>query len=143
MTATATNRLPVFEGSSVDRASVKISGSGTGLSEGLRVRPIAYDIGEEGFFVVRVRCAGVEHKEDKDELIVREHKFHIEEMAPISDTIAGKALQDYAREVEKAKSELDGQADLFEEEAALDREARDATDSPAEIAKAAADRAKQ
>lgn len=124
MTAT-TSKLPDFGGHAVTRAAVKISGSGTGLSDGLSVSPIAYDLGEEGYFVIRIAVAGVEHKRDKDENLVREHKFHIEDMAPLSDELARGALQTYAQQIEEAKAQMDGQLMLEAEQAAEERERAD------------------
>lgn len=142
MTATATRpTLPDFEGREVSRAAVKFSGVGTGLSEGLSVAPIALDPGEETYFVIRVRCAGVAHDEDKHELLVRSHKLKTVDMAPIDEAAARKALADYAADVKRRKDQVDGQLSLDAEADALAAEELDRTGDPAEIAQAAKDRA--
>lgn len=164
MTAT----LPPFGDQEVHKAAIKMTGAGTGLSEGIKVKPLVLDIGETAYFVIEARCAGVEHTEDKDEFITRVHKLHTENMAPISEEIAQQALLAYTREVEQAKASADGQGELFRddqagfqgrtgvhpergddfddrseaEKAAADAEQLDETGGPAEVAQAAAARVK-
>lgn len=136
------DKLPDYKGESVARAEIKFAGAGTGFT-GLDVRPVVMDLDDEMFFVVRVRAAeSPSHLRDKNELLVRLQRLHIEEMAPVSDDIAAKALRDYAAEIEEIKSRMDGQMSLDEIAAAEDRERRDETDTPAEIAAAAAERVK-
>jgi hypothetical protein len=139
---TTTDKLPEYNGEHVSRAQIKITGAGTGFS-GLDVRPIVMDLDDEMYLVVRVRAAeSPSHFRDGNELLVRMQRLHIEEMAPVSDEIAGNALKEYAAEIERIKQEMDGQEQLFAEQEAEAREAADGTDSPAEIAADAAARAK-
>lgn len=140
MTATKPT-LPKFEGADVSRAAVKFSGVGTGLSDGLSVAPIALEPGDEKYFILRSRCVGVSHDEDKHELLVRVHKLRTVDMAPIDGETAEKALQEYAEEIERRKAEVDGQLRLDEEEAAVAAERLDETGSVSEIADAAKKRA--
>ncbi len=143
MTATtSTDKLPEFEGNPVHKAAMKFTGAGTGLSEGLAVRPVALAPGATAYFVIEARVAGIGHDEDKDGYLIRVHKLHTEHMAPISEELARSAIQSYARQIEDEKSRLDGQTSIDDELAAQEREQRDDTDSPAEIAQAAAERAK-
>jgi hypothetical protein len=155
-----TTTLPPFGDQEVHKAAIKMTGAGTGLSEGIKVKPLVLDIGETAYFVIEARCAGVEHTEDKDEFITRVHKLHTENMAPISEDIAQQALLAYTREIEGAKAAADGQDALFDpasafqgrtgignaptaaEVAAADAEALDETGTPGEVAQAAADRVK-
>lgn len=135
-------KLPDFEGREVSRASVKFSGVGTGLSDGLSVAPMALDPGEEAFFVIRVRCTGVSHDEDKHELLVRNHKLNTVDMAPIDEPAAQHALTAYTDSVQRKKAEIEGQLSLDGEQEALDAEGHDGDGTPpAEVAEAAKDRA--
>lgn len=143
MTATqTTDKLPDFEGQTVSYASIKISGTATGFSEGLKIAPVVLHNGDDVFFVVRATVAAIDHPLDKDELTFRRHDLKIVDMAPVGEDIATKAIQEWAAEIERVKAEMDGQMSLDDEAAAREREAADATDSPAKIAEAAAERAK-
>lgn len=142
MTAT-TDKLPDFEGDSVAYAVVKINGTATGYSEGLKIRPVVLHNGQDVFFVLRATVAGVDHPLDKDELTYRRHDLKIVDMAPVSEEIADAALREYAAEIERIKEQLDGQARLFDEQEAEEREAADGTEAPNEIAAKAAERAKR
>lgn len=145
MTATVPTtrpKLPDFEGREVSRASVKFSGVGTGLSDGLSVAPMALDPGEETYFVIRVRCSGVSHDEDKHELLVRNHKLNTVDMAPIDEAAARNALTQYADSVQQKKAAIEGQLSLDAEQAAIDAEEHDGDGTPpAEVAAAAKERA--
>lgn len=137
--------LPDYNGEHVSRTSVKFTGAGTGYN-GLDVKPLVMDLDDEMYLVMRVRAAeSPSHFRDKNDLLVRMQRLHIEEMAPVSDGVAVKALQTHAREVDELKKSLAGQEPLptADEDAAADRERRDETDSPSEIAGAAAERAKR
>lgn len=111
MTSTV-EKLPEFEGTTVHKAAVKFSGAGTGLSEGLAVRPIALHHGQRVFFVIEVECVNVAHPADKDGYLTRLHHLRTEHMAPVSEDLARKVIQEYAAEVEKAKADLDGQDEI-------------------------------
>lgn len=111
MTATADRmtELPAYNGERVSRTSVKFTGAGTGFN-GLDVKPVVMDLDDEMYFVMRVRAAeSPSHFRDQNDLLVRMQRLHIEEMAPVSDGIAVKALRDHAKDVERIKSQLDGQ----------------------------------
>ena len=139
MTSTV-DKLPDYNGEHVSRTAIKFTGAGTGFN-GLDVKPVVMDLDDEMYFVMRVRAAeSPSHLRDNNDLLVRMQRLHIEEMAPVSDEIAQEALRVHAREIEQIKADMDGQAQLFDEQAAEDREARDETDSPAEIAQAAKQR---
>lgn len=142
MTATKDKpALPPFEGRDVSRAAMKITGAGTGLSEGLSAQPIAYEVGDDEYFVVKVHVAGIHHDEDKNGLLVRVHKSKVDEMAPIDQATAQKALQTYAEETKRVKDEVDGQLRMDDEAAAVAAEKLDEDGTPNEIAEAAAKRA--
>lgn len=141
MTSTA-DKLPEFEGTPVHKAAVKFSGAGTGLSEGLSVQPVALHHGQRSFFVIETECVNVAHPADKDGYLTRLHHLRTEHMAPINEDLARKVISEYAQQIETAKAASDGQMRLDDENAAAEREARDATDSPADIAADARDRVK-
>ena len=136
MTSMTASKLPDFEGEPVAYAVVKINGSATGYSDGLKIRPVVFHIGDEVFFVVKAKVAGVDHTPDKDNLRFRRHDLKIEDMAPVDSATAQKALQEYAAEIERIKAEQDGQEQLFAEQEAAEREALDESGTPEEIAEA-------
>ena len=126
MTATQKVELPDYNGESVSRAVVKITGAGTGMDEGLAVAPIVLDLDDESYFVVRTKCAeSPSHFRDKNGLLVRRHRLHAEEMAPVDAATAKKALSAYAEQVEKARAAAQGQMMIDAEQAAAEREAGD------------------
>jgi hypothetical protein len=139
---TTIDKLPDFEGTPVAYSSVKFSGTATGFSEGLKIAPVVLRNGQDVFFVVRATVAAVDHPLDKDEHTFRRHDLKIADMAPVSEDVAGKALQEYAQEIERIKAEADGQLMLDAEAEAEAREELDGTGTPAEVAHAAAARAK-
>lgn len=122
---TTTTALPAYKGEEVSRATIKITGAGTGMSDGLAVAPIALELDEADYFIVRASCAEVGHIRDKNGLLVRTHRLHTEEMAPIDRETAVKTLAEYADMIEKAKAERSGQLLLGAEDEALEREAKD------------------
>jgi hypothetical protein len=121
---------------------VKINGTATGYSEGLKIQPVVFHNRDEVFFVVRAIVRGVDHPVDKDDLTFRRHDLKIEDMAPVDRATAEKALQEYAQEIERIKAEADGQLMLDAEAEAEAREELDGTGTPAEVAEAAAARVK-
>lgn len=141
-TAPSTDKLPSFEGDQPEYSVVKFSGTATGFSDGLKVAPVALHKGDVAYFVLKATVTGVDHHDDKDGVTFRRHDLKIDEMAPSNQDIADDAIRAYAQEIERIKAENDGQLSLDAEAAAEDREARDETDTPAEIAAAAAARAK-
>lgn len=140
MTTTAP-RLPAFESNAVSAARVRITRAGDGLSEALKIEPRAIQLGERVYYVLEGECVQINHVE-KDDLITRVHTIAADSIAEVDDETATKMLRAAAEELERKKAAADGQLMLDEEADAQDREARDETDSPAEIAQAAAERAK-
>lgn len=137
-----TDKLPDYHGEPVDRMQIKFSGVGTGFT-GLDVKPLVMELDDEAFFIVRVKAGeSASHFRDKKDRLVRLQRVHAEDMAPIDREQAQQALQSYAQEIKRLKAESSGQMALDAENEAAEREARDGTDSPQEIAGAAAKRAK-
>lgn len=143
MTATAQRpTLPDFNGEPVHRTEIKFTGVGTGFN-GLDVRPVVMELDDEAYFVVRVTAAeSASHFRDKNNQLVRMQRVHAEDMAPIDKAAADKVLAEYAAEIKRRKTEMDGQLSLDDEAAASDREAADETGEPAQIAADAAERVK-
>jgi transcriptional accessory protein Tex/SPT6 len=83
----------------------------------------------EGQPVDKAAVKFTNHRADKDDDLVRVHTIKAEQISPIDGDSAEKFLQAYAEEVERKKSEIDGQMRLDEEEAALEREKADRRDS--------------
>lgn len=131
MTAT---KLPVFEGEEVAKAAVRITNAGDGLSEALKVSPKALNMHDEVYYVLRGTCTQVNHKTDKDDLLTRLHTIKAEQITEIDASVAEKMLQSAAEELERKKTEMDGQMRFNEEEDAAEREAADQTATAAEIA---------
>lgn len=148
-------KLPDFNDEPVVSTAIKFTGVGTGFT-GIEVRPIVMELDDIAYFVVKVRAAeSASHYRDKNGSLVRMQRVHAEDMAPISEEVAQQALLAYVREIEKAKAEIDGQGELFRddadhyqgrsgvhpdraaEDAALEAEALDETGSPEEVAQAA------
>jgi hypothetical protein len=143
MTATKPRQptLPPFESNNVANAKVRITRAGDGLSEALKVEPRAIQLGESVYYVLSGECVQVNHVE-KDEVLTRVHTIAAERITEIDGETAMKMLTTAAEELERKKATMDGQMALDDEQAARDREQLDATDSPTDIAAAAAERAK-
>jgi hypothetical protein len=138
---TSTDKLPDYNDETVDRMEVKFVGVGTGFT-GLDVRPMPMELDEEAWFVMHVKASeSASHKRDpKTGELIRIQRLHAEDMAPIGREIAGKALQQWAAEIERIKAEIEGQTSIDDELAAQEREAHDADAEPAEVAADAAAR---
>ena len=62
---TITTELPDFDGHPVERATIKLTNAGDGLSDAMEIDARAFEIGETGYLLIRWECVGVEHKLDK------------------------------------------------------------------------------
>lgn len=110
---TATAALPDFEGQEVRQASVRITNAGDGLSEALKVAPIALHHGQEVHYVLRGRVADVNHRQkDEDDPLVRVHTVKATAITPIAPELAEKLLGEAAAELRKAKAEAEGHLQL-------------------------------
>lgn len=141
MTATKPN-LPDHNGEPVDGAQIKFSGLGTGFN-GLDVDPIYMELDDSEYFVMKATAGeSPSAKRTKKGELVWLNRLTVDSMAPIDQETAERVLSEHAEKVQRRRDEIDGQLRLTEEAAALDREARDETDSPQQIAADAAERAK-
>ena len=110
MTATQDRpTLPDFEGTPVHKAAIKFAGAGTGLSDGLAIKPVAISVGAREYFVIETECANVAHPQDKDGYLTRLHHLNVAHTAPISEKLAQKVIKEYAAAIEQAKASADGQ----------------------------------
>jgi hypothetical protein len=127
MTTTAQRKdsLHEFEGNEVHRATVAIRKAGDGLSEGLAIDPDEIKQGEVRYYVIRAKCRAVNFKTDDKNITTREHVMNAERISPIEADAAEDFLQEYAKEVERRKAEIDGQLMLDDERAAEERERAD------------------
>lgn len=109
--------LPEFEGQSVHQAKVRITGAGDGLSEALKVAPIALELGEEVSYILRGHVTQINHtQKDEDEPLVRLHTVKASAITPVDPDLADKLLGEAAAELAKAKAEADGQLPLDQPE---------------------------
>lgn len=131
MTAT---KLPQHHGEDVSRAIIKITGAGTGMSEGLAIAPIALEVDDEEYFIVRATCAETGHIRDKNGLLVRTHRLHTEDMAPIDSDTAQAALAGYADMLSRRKAEIAGQLELEADEDLEGKEAMATIDETGSLA---------
>lgn len=124
MTATRTT-LPEFEGADVAKAAVKITNAGDGLSEALKVDPIALHMDDVVYYVLRGTVTQINHKADSEGELTRVHTVKADQISPIDADSAKRFLAAYAEETERKKAELEGQMMLDAELAAVERERRD------------------
>lgn len=121
---TTTQPLPAFEGLDVQQAKVKITNAGDGLSDALKVAPVALELGDEPYYLLRGEVTQINHIE-KDELITRVHTVKASAITPVDPDPAKKLLDEAAVELEKAKADAAGQLMLDGENEALAKEATD------------------
>jgi len=96
--------VPSFEGEAVVRSTVRITKAGDGLSEALKLAPIALHRHDEVFFVLKGRVAQVNHKGAEDDC-VRVHTVDAIEVAMVEASEVAELLADAAQRVERAKDE--------------------------------------
>jgi hypothetical protein len=125
MTQTDQPTLPDYEGLTVTGSRIKIVNVGDGLSDALKVDPVALSLGDETFHVVRGDVVDVAHHRDKNGVVWRVHTIKGSTAAPIDMDTARKAIQTYAEETERIRAEQAGQLALGAEQAAEAREAND------------------
>lgn len=111
-------KIPPFEDIDVDRATVRITNAGDGLSEALRVQPKAFHMGEEVFFVLRGEVTQINHRTDRDESVTRVHTVKASDITEVDPLTAQRMLTAAAEDLEKRKAEMDGQGSLFRDDEA-------------------------
>lgn len=118
-------QLRSFEGREVQRATVKITNAGDGLSEALSIQPEEIELDVERSYVLQGKCVRVSIETDKHGVTSRVHTIKTFGISPIDPTVAAKAISQYREVTEKAKADAAGQLMLEEEQAAAGREATD------------------
>lgn len=97
---------------------------------------------ERAYVLLYTECQKLSFPDDKDGNQLRVAHLHPEDAYWIPPEVARTLVAAQSAERQRRREEMDGQLTLDDEAAALDREARDGVDTPAEIAAAAAARAK-
>jgi hypothetical protein len=119
------NQLPLFERNQVHRATVRIVKAGDGLSEALTIDPVALQLDEEVFYVLRGKVSQINHARSRDGIVTRVHTVDAAAITECDGELAGKLLQAAAEEITRRKDEAAGQLRLDEERAAAEREQAD------------------
>jgi hypothetical protein len=117
--------LPAFEGRPVVGSRIKITKTGDGLSEALKVAPIALAYDDDVYVVLHGKVSDIANHGDSDGNLIRIHTVPADSMALIDEDTARKAIQAAAEETERLKAEQAGQLALGAEQAAEAREAND------------------
>ncbi len=125
MTQTDQPTLPAFEENAVVGSRIKITRTGDGLSEALKVAPIALFYDDDVYVVLHGKVSDISHHGDANGNLLRIHTVPADSMALIDADTARKAIQAAAEETERIRAEQAGQLALGAEQAALDREAQD------------------
>ncbi len=123
--APAQTVLAPFEGVAVTGARIKITKTGDGLSEALKVSPIELSYDDDVYVVLHGKVSDLDFKGDGNGNLLRIHTVPADSMALIDEDTARKAIQAAAEETERIRAEQAGQLALGAEQAALDREAQD------------------
>lgn len=108
-------RLPLFESHTVSKAAVKITHAGDGLSDALKIDPVALDLGDDVHYVIATKVVGVQHSEDKDGIVTRVHVLRAEGITPVDPELAGKLLTEARESLERRKAEVSGQTRIEDE----------------------------
>jgi hypothetical protein len=125
MTAVKEPALHDFEGRTVQRATVKITAAGDGLSDALAIQPEEIELDEERSYVLQGSCVRVSIETDKNGITSRVHTIKTHGISPIDSKIAAEAIATYRTETERRKNEVNGQMQLDAEAEAERKEAND------------------
>lgn len=125
MTETKQAQLHDFEGREVQRATVKITNAGDGLSEALNIDPEEIELDDERFYVLSGTCSRVSIETDKNGITSRVHTIKTQRISKVDADVAGNMLAAAAEELERAKAEASGQLLFEQEQEAAEREAND------------------
>lgn len=110
-------KLPDFEGETVHSARVKITNAGDGLSEALKVAPVALAHGETVYYVLRGTVTQINHTaRSEDDPLIRVHTVKADAITPVDPELADKLLAEAAAEIARAKAAADGQMEFGEPE---------------------------
>jgi len=127
-----------------DSLGITIAGVGATMGSTLAVEtesPIRKH--ERAYVLLYVECPKISFPDDKDGNQVRVAHLHPIDAYFLPAEEGHALIKDRAAERERRKEELEGVQRLFDEQEAEAREAADESDAPADIAAAAAERAKR
>ena len=105
-----TNDIGEYEGRPVTGTSVRLTGSGDGLSEPLVVAGRTFQLDEEVTFIVRGKVRAVNHKHaaKEGEDLVRVHTIPVEDLVYVEDNVGSKLIAAQREAVLRAKEKVLG-----------------------------------
>lgn len=109
---TQTQSRLTFEDLGVEGVQVRITNAGDGLTEALRISPKALHLGDEFACVLRGTVTQINHKEDKDERVIRLHTVKTDGITEIDMDIANQMIAAATERIKAAKDEIEGQLRL-------------------------------
>lgn len=117
-TTTTPKKLPKFEGRDVIRSAVAIRKAGDGLSDALKVEPVALRHGQRVFFVLAGEVRSVDHDPiEKDAIeLVRTHVIDTIDIALVDKDEVEQLLDLNRERVQEMLDELDAEGTLMDKE---------------------------
>lgn len=104
-------KLSDFEGVPVVAVGVEMPNAAGGLQEAMKFDPVEWHHGDTGFIVLKYTCAKVRFdpiERGATEPLRRVHILHVDQAAPIDESVVAIHLQKHADRVKKAKEEAEG-----------------------------------
>ncbi len=107
--------LPPFEGDEVREVSIKITRAGDGLSDALKVAPLALHRGDEVFYLLRGLVSQVNHKEVKpgSDDLVRVHVIVTQDITEVDADLAEPIIRRAKDVIRRKLDEASGIVPLF------------------------------
>lgn len=113
--------LPTFEGEPVAKATVRITRTGDGLSEALKIDPQAFHPGQRLHFVLSGTVQQVNHVQaDEDAPLERRHTITTDAIYEIDPDTARKLIAAAAEELERTRAEREGQYAIDDDDQDVD-----------------------
>lgn len=111
-------KLPMFEGSDVTEASLRITRAGDGLSDALDLEPEALHHGERVYYVLEGLVSQVNHVPVKagSTKLRRVHTVVAQRIAPLAQHQADPYLNAEQERIAKLRQEMEGELTLAEQE---------------------------
>lgn len=107
--------LPSFEGDEVREVSIKITRAGDGLSDALKVAPLALHRGDEVYYLLRGLVSQVTHKEVKpgSDDLVRVHVIVTQDITEVDAALAEPIISRAKEQIRRKLDEAAGIVPLF------------------------------
>jgi hypothetical protein len=137
-----TDDLPDFDNVPCHGSAITIAGVGATMGSTLAMESALIRKHDRVYVMLLAECQKISFPDDKDGNQIRVAHLHPEEAFWADGEYAQKFIAEQRSDRQRRLEEMDGQLALDDEQAALDREQLDATGTPADIADAAAERAK-